>query len=62
MHGGPHHPHVTVAPPGNASVTMPRGRIKGASSPVRLPELAHGQLEGMREEVLEEPVEFLSGG
>ena len=35
--GGPCHPHVTVPPPANAAVTMPRGRIKAASSRVPLP-------------------------
>ena len=33
MAGGPRHPRVTVPAPGNAAVTMARGRIKGSILP-----------------------------
>jgi len=63
VHGDPRHPHVTVPSPGSAAVAMPQGTLPcpAASLPgfATGTELAWGQPEDIREELLEEVVELL---
>lgn len=61
-HGGATSPPCHSVTSRHRSSHNAPGSIKGAASPVPLPELVRGQPEDIPEEILEETVELLRGG